>query len=539
MKNSNDDKNIKNSIITFSEKFKNEVNKENINIINYFQNQKEKAIKIKYNNNIEDGTKTNNAKNQKEYHEKVLTGIQSNTKENFIKNKNLKNPFIMEKIYSLSYFNKDKDFKNNKIKENNKEQNLEENKKIEDYEKIINYNTSVWSSLENEKNSIKNNSTKYKKRIKKKYNSFDQENIESNIINNLNEDKIINNIFSPVVSDIKNNGEMETEKYTICEVNNINRSKAPNIEQLITYNKTDNNVISQSNKTDTKTQILNNFEKTNKNNNDKSVKNKFYQYLRKMDLDSKNENNNFKLVLNNKKRQNIIKNEENSKELTYPGLKRYRNYSTRTVKNIEIIANNILSNPINKRRQNKFNALKKEIHKLSNFNYKEYNTNYKKMKRNNVPIDNLYKAIIRPNIINNHEQHFNSILDELNKTMRKFPKNNTNSNINLNKTSRTFPINAFDLNDINNFSKTKKIDNCKNLFFNFKKPEKINKLSEKNEKLIFESKVNKMNNTINKLLLKNSDFCNYNSTHPANSFKKNKSITNIRIRKVILNKNIY
>ena len=101
----------------------------------------------------------------------------------------------------------------------------------------------------------------------------------------------------------------------------------------------------------------------------------------------------------------------------------------------------------------------------------------------------------------------------------------------MNKTSRTFPINVFDMNEI---SKTNKNNNAKNIYFDFKKPEiknKFNQFNEKNEKLIFESKVNNMNSTITKLLLKNSESYNYKNIHPSNVLKKTRSIsiiTNIR-----------
>ena len=546
MKNLNEnDKMNNNKIIIPSEKVKNELNKENISKLNY----KETENTIKHNNN-------------KSYIDKIQTDLnnsQNNDKKNeimapkeiYFKNKNFKNPnYIMEKIYSLSYFNQDKEkLNNNNVKDNktiledflyknkdNNSQNLEENKKFEEYEKIINY-TSAWSSIENDKNSNKNNSNKFKKIMKNEYNSFDKENIELNMINNVNEEKTTNNIFSPILSDIKNNEELEKEKLAICDVNSIKISKAPNLDQILYFNKIENNVFNKNNKRDTKSQILKNFEKINKTNNDKSVKNKLYHYLKKMDLNNTNNNNNSNLrlkILNqkiyNKKYLDFNKNKENTKELTYTGLKRYLNYSTPTIKKIEIAANYILSN---KGRHNKLNRIKNELNKLCNFNYLTYNNNNKKVEINNNKIDNIYKSIIQPKINNNNENRLNNILNELNKTMRKFPKNekNNNSNINMNKTLRTFPINVFDMNEI---SKTNKNNNAKNIYFDFKKPEiknKFNQFNEKNEKLIFESKVNNMNSTITKLLLKNSESYNYKNIHPSNVLKKTRSIsiiTNIR-----------
>ena len=133
------------------------------------------------------------------------------------------------------------------------------------------------------------------------------------------------------------------------------------------------------------------------------------------------------------------------------------------------------------------------------------------------------------------EKNFNNILYGLNKTIKNLTKKESN-NINLeeSKTSRTFPINHFEINEVNNIIKSDKNNNAKNIYFNYYKNEfkrKYNDFNEKNEKLIFQTKVNNMNNTISKLFRKNTDsYIRNNSTHPSNKFIKNKSIVNINFK---------
>ena len=562
------------------DKLKNESNfKEN----NYLQSLQSSQLNENNNNfNNEEKNKINNSKI-----------IQNNFKDNKENNKNIKDDsknnnnnennskYITENISCLNYmkeeqkanneniYKKDKII-NNKINlENNLKQfinklqdinNYEESdniKNVKEEEKKSNYISNL-SSIENDKNNTnKNNSINKLNVIKNENCSFEKENININIINSLNEEKEIYNIYSPVISEIKVKNEIESKKPKIYDVNYIKLNKTPNIEQLIKFNETENNTNNKEN----------NYNKNNKandentkytnmvyiNSNENNYNNsKLNQFLKKMDIDrkikSKNDNLRLKILnkkINNKKYIDKNINGENIKELTYTKLKRYRHCSTPNLRQFNAIINNFKSNPINERRQNKINIIKNEINHIYNLtnitNNKKDNLKLLKKFSNNtkniLTKDYIYRAISKPDINNNsiQEKNINSILYGLNKTIKKLPKKEgDNINMEENISSRTFPINNFEFNGIDNIIKISKNNNSKNIYFNYYKNDfkrKYNNFSEKNEKLIFETKVNNMNNTINKLLQKNSDsYIKNNSTHPANIFRKNKSITSINFK---------
>lgn len=485
-------------------------------------------------------------------------------------NKNL--IFIQEKAYSISYF-KEGEKSNNKENKSNKEKDLKQyiniiqkeknninetnnSKKIKDIYCISNI-----SSIGNDKNPKHNSSINKLLNLncnKNENSIFDKENLDINVINSLKEDKDFNNIFSPIISDIRNNNEIETEQHIIYDANYIKTNKTSNIEQLIKFNETENNIINKErvNKINNENKNINNIISYNKNaninkinkeeNKDIPVKNKLYQYLNNINLDENNsmKEANLRLkILNqkiiNKKYLDINKNDENNTEFTYTGLKRYRRYSTPGLRQFTTRINYLKTKNFNDKKQNKINIIKNKIDSFCSLttNTKYVNNNNLKLnnKIKNFSMEKMYRSISKPNVNNKQETNLKNILCGLNKTIKKIPKKEIKLDykLNMNNTSRTFPINYFENNKINNLIKSSKnkIVN-KNYFNNYKTEFKIkfNEFNEKNEKLIFETKVNNMNNTIYKLLQKTPDFYNKNnSTQPANVFRKNKSITNICI----------
>jgi len=496
--------------------------------------------------------------------DKDITNIDMNNKENFTNQKN--NIVNMKKLID------------NKLQDNNENFDQKLNNKIlKEDEKKINLISNL-SSIENEKISNRDNSlNKIIKNNDNIYNSYDKEIIDINI-NNLEEKEkeLFKNVYSPIISDIKINSENEP---IIYEVNCIKTNKTPNIEQLIKFNETENSTSKKEyilNNENIKINYINNKDNNikdnniNYKNNDKkkdknSIKNKLNEYLNKIEEKNKSVNYNMRLkYLKERINKNKYKEEENTKKITYPGLKRYRHYSTPSLKQFQARTNNINANlnDINERRQNKLNIIKKTINNICNLNNNGYDTNHQniiqlnnlnKLKKinngnkiNNKTKEQIYRNIIEKSINNNHEKHLNNILNGLNNTIKKFGKNDENEKyikINMNQTSRTFPSNLLEFNGINKFIKTNKNNNVKNIHFNsnynynynynYNKYKFKSKYNERNEKLLFETKVNNMNNTIIKLLQKCPEFYSKNnSTQPPNIFIKNKSISNINKNKI-------
>ena len=530
-------------------------------------NEIEKSNK-KINNNKVNKNKNINFIMEKIYsltylkNDKDITNIDMNNKENITNQKN-----IIVNIKKLI---------DNKFQDNNENFDQKLNNKIlKEDEKKINLISNL-SSIENEKISNRYNSlNRIIKNNDNIYNSYDKEIIDINI-NNLEEKEkeLFKNVYSPIISDIKINSENEP---IIYEVNCIKTNKTPNIEQLIKFNETENSTSKKEyilNNENIKINYINNKDNNikdnniNYKNNDKkkdknSIKNKLNEYLNKIEEKNKSVNYNMRLkYLKERINKNKYKEEENTKKITYPGLKRYRHYSTPSLKQFQARTNNINANlnDINERRQNKLNIIKKTINNICNLNNNGYDTNHQniiqlnnlnKLKKinngnkiNNKTKEQIYRNIIENSINNNHEKHLNNILNGLNNTIKKFGKNDENEKnikINMNQTSRTFPSNLLEFNGINKFIKTNKNNNVKNIHFNsnynynynYNKYEFKSKYNERNEKLLFETKVNNMNNTIIKLLQKCPEFYSKNnSTQPPNIFIKNKSISNINKNKL-------
>ena len=478
----------------------------------------------------------------------ITENIDNNHKNNF-NNLNL----IKENAYSITYYkneqqkenmhqkNDNKEDKiNNKInQENNSEQftskytdyniSNNENKKIIE-EEINKYYISNISSIENDKNNISLN------KLSKQFNNDNK----GNLINNIKEEKDLNNnIYPKIIDDDKIKKEFEFEK-SIYDVNYINvESKVPNIEELVNYNNKDTDNIINNKYKQIHSKNINFNKDINSSNcyeNNKSIK-KFYQFLTQINTENNynNQKSNLRLkiidkkIRNSKNKYNNFEQEENIKnELTYPGLKRYRHYSTPCLKQFQMKSNNLNLNIMDEKRQNKINIIKKAINNLCNISNNNHNSNsnnkiityekniiklhkYKNTSKNNICMEILYRNKVDQED-NYYTQNLYNILNGLNSTIKNLPKNENDFYFkiegNSNKTFTTFPINYFNKNE-KDFSQINKINNNNNInfrnkniylnYYNNKFKSNFNEYNEKNKKLILAKNVNDMNNKINKL----------------------------------------
>jgi hypothetical protein len=140
-------------------------------------------------------------------------------------------------------------------------------------------------------------------------------------------------------------------------------------------------------------------------------------------------------------------------------------------------------------------------------------------------MENIYRSIIGQNSINN-TKHLDNILNELNMAINKLPKYIKKDNIdNIDKISKNSTLRTYQISMNNIINENYGNDFQNNIFI---KENKIHFLecNEKKEKLKFESKVNNMNYTLNKLLYKAPDFNSQTmGTQPTNIFNKYKSIS--------------
>ena len=148
--------------------------------------------------------------------------------------------------------------------------------------------------------------------------------------------------------------------------------------------------------------------------------------------------------------------------------------------------------------------------------------------KKNKGIEDIFTNIVKPNINNNqNKMHYNKILNQLNKTIEKLSKNEGNNDIKKLDSNKNFRRYSYTkINEITQFEKNRK---TRMDFFN-----KINytnimsttNMNDKTKKLIFESEMVTMNNTINQLLKMTPDFYKERKiTLPANNFRKTKSIS--------------
>ena len=530
---------------------------------NYFSNDSHENQRN--NNNIE--------KDQFCYTENIYKNNDTTNDNNF-KNLNL----IKENTYSLTYYNNEKNSQSKNIyNEIDQEFNLKEsiNKKYPNINETLNivvndsskklidddlskYYVSNHSSIENEKNN--NSINKFPNLYKNDEN--DKETIDMNM-------------YSIPMNNI-NNDDIQIDQ-VIYDVNYIKpRNSSTNIGQLANYdynfndyNFNDNNIneryykINAQKKNFIKNVKTNNNIENNKsvynNENNFCVKNKLYQFYKKINTENNSNNNSHrtnlrikvleKKIHGSKNKNNYFGDDEKiMNEPSYPGLKRYQNYSTPCLKQFQIGTNNFNSKTLNGRRHYKINILKKAINNICNINNSNFDLTNQNFTKNdvtsklnndikkNLSMRDIYKTMTKQNNDNN-KNHLDSILEGLNFTIKKFPKNEKTfysiNNESANKTSNTF-CNYLDLKErnINHI-----IKNNKNKALNINTNDyrtNFNEYSDKNKKLLFETKINNMNNTIIKLLHRDSGLNNRNNgTKPANIFKKNKSNSKLRI----INKN--
>ena len=457
---------------------------------------------------------------------------------------------VKENAHSLYNFNdnikKDLNIKqkviNSEMNQNNKQINSCENNNIVNKncqtEEKSKYFISNISSIDNERNNNSKN-----KFLKRKFKTNEEtKNNENNIIN-----VEINNWT-------KINDEKDLEK-SIFEVNYIKPNKNYEINQLTKYNDTENNINNKYN------QLIKNKNNSNKSKSQKSInyinndkencfKNKINEYMNMLNGENKASNKTNKSckmrlkildrkIRSSKNKYNNFETEEKTiNKLEYHKLKRYKNYSSSYLNKFQKEKNNLYSTDINIRREAKINIIKNEINKMNSMSKdisdikvnntgKQNNQNIRVIQqfKKSGNMENIYRSIIGQNSFNN-TKHLDNILNELNMAINKLPKYIRKDNIeNIDKISKTSTSRTYQISMNNIINENYGNDFQNNIFI---KENKIHFLecNEKNEKLKFESKVNNMNCTLNKLLFKSPDFNSQTmGTQPANIFNKYKSIS--------------
>jgi hypothetical protein len=271
----------------------------------------------------------------------------------------------------------------------------------------------------------------------------------------------------------------------------------------------------------------------NEENKNNDIKNNIYHYLTNLEdgknkKDFKNDFNNMRLdILKRKikeknKFENINEEGRTTTRLTYVGLKRYQNFS---ISNLSQMQKGIDTFFMVNENKNKMNNFKKD----SNTKETDINKNPKinDILKKNKGIEDIFTKIVQSNINNKTKKHYNNILNQLNKTIEKLPKNEGNfeiDKINFNRTFRQYS--NLKTNEINYCSPIKKQRKDKITLFEKVNLTKGNDFNDKNKKLIFESKVYDMNKTINKLLKITPELSKEKrTTFPANNFRKTKSFS--------------
>ena len=410
--------------------------------------------------------------------------------------------------------------------------------------------------IPNRKSQIKNNN--YYEIIKKEINKSDTKKSLENNNNIEKEDNIIIPNLSSIDNRISNIKEDTSKKQNILQTN-FNDTKEnktytnnnyyihePNILKSIKIQAMKQKINSRLNENPEKSKhfeiikpgifrqkkIKNEEDKNNDNN---LIKNNIYHYLTnfedgKSNTNYKNHFNNMKLNIIKRKLkyknkfENLDEEGRSSTRLTYVGLKRYKNFSLSNLSQMQKGIDTFFMVKENKHRMSNY---KKEINNKDNNNIIDINKNQKinDILRKNKGIEDIFTQIVQPNINNKSKKHYNSILSQLNKTIEKLPKNNGNfeiDKINFNRTFRQYS--TLKTNEITPIKKNKKEINL----FEKMNLTRGNDFNDKNKKLIFESKVNDMNNTINKLLKITPGYnIKKRITLPANKFRKTKSISNV------------
>ena len=466
----------------------------------------------------------NNLNNNKNNYENFKTynncNLKLNIKSNsFNINKNLgidNEYFITEKNDDKNHFNeRNKNNKNEKltndVNNSNIKQSFENNNKNEKEDNI----TPNISTIEDKNSEIKDTSLK-------KQNILENNDNKENI--NINNDNIKRKTLIQEPNFLKST-KLQVLKRKINNRNNKNNEDDENSK---------NNEIKQQNMLFHRTFKNENNLNNNCNNN---IKNKLYHYLTNLEVgnsndDSKYNYNNMRLSILKRKARIKTKFESlddnvKSSRMTYVGLKRYQNIS---LSNISQIQKGLDTFYMINENKNKVNQIKREISDIDSNKIQDVNKNQKiyDILKKNKGIEDIFTTMVKPdiNINNKNKKHYNKILTQLNKTIEKLPKNEGNfeiEKIDFNRTFRKFSdIKTYEISPIDKIRKTKLA------IFDKVNLTKVNNYYDKNKKLIFESKVNEMNNTINKLLKETYE---YNTqkiiTFPANNFRKMNSISKI------------
>ena len=343
------------------------------------------------------------------------------------------------------------------------------------------------SAIENKNSPIKIDSSKKENLIENNENIDNKENIDGNI----------------------------KRKYLIHEPNILNSSKIQALKQKISNR--NNKKMNENDDEMRKPSFKKESSFVNFNSNKNNIKNKLYTARAK--------------IMNNHRFENINDGERTSR-LTYVGLKRYQNLSlsnlTQFQKGFDIFY-------MTDDNLTKINNLKRKINNLNIVDNKnDVNTKQKFLDiiKKNKGIEDIFESLIKPNFNNKNKKHYNKILNQLSKTIEKLPKNEgffEIEKLDINKTFRKFSNKKLkEVSPIEKYRKKKiSIFDAINTV-NLTKRNTNNNLYEKKTKLLFESKMNSMNNTINQLLKIAPDFNKTKRiTFPANNFRKTRTISKI------------
>lgn len=360
------------------------------------------------------------------------------------------------------------------------------------------------SSIENKNSDIKNDSSNKQNILE---NNDNKENID-------NENKTIKRKMTVYEPNILRATKIQVLKQKINNRNSKNKEKN-NIEKNREVKQQNNSLIQRT------------FKREDKNIS--NINYKINHYLTNLEEGKNNNSSNYNnLRLNilrrkikKKNKFEILNDQEKTSRLTYQGLNRYQNFS---ISNISQIPKRIDTYFMINRIKNNEDNLKREIGSISNNDNTNRNNKFYEILKKNKGINDLFKNMIIPNINDRKKKNYNTILSQLSKTIEKLPKNEANfqiDKIDFNNTFRKYYYSK--KNEISPIDKNIK-DNI--LFFEKKNLTRANDIIDKNKKLIFESKMNDINNTINKLLKVTPEYnVEKRVTFPANNFRQTKSIS--------------
>ena len=437
-------------------------------------------------NNFKD---ENNIEIENEYNE---------TEQNNIPLKNRKNNKLSKQ--SSSKNNNEKDILTKMENNSDIKKSFENDNKTEKEEDLI----PNISSIENKNSDIKNDSANKQNTLE---NNDNKENIN-------NENKTIKRKMTVYEPNILRATKIQVLKQKINNRNSKNKEKN-NIEKNREVKQQNNSLIQRT------------FKREDKNIS--NINYKINHYLTNLEEGKNNNSSNYNnLRLNilrrkirKKNKFEILNDQEKTSRLTYQGLNRYQNFS---ISNISQIPKRIDTYFMINRIKNNEDNLKREIGSISNNDNTNRSNKFYEILKKNKGINDLFKNMIIPNINDRKKKNYNTILSQLSKTIEKLPKNEANfqiDKIDFNNTFRKYYYSK--KNEISPIDKNIK-DNI--LFFEKKNLTRANDITDKNKKLIFESKMNDINNTINKLLKVTPEYnIEKRVTFPANNFRQTKSIS--------------